>query len=115
MNGVFAAPPGQPAAQPAPTHTVNRWIMGEVARARLAVDEALDAYRFNEAAAVLYGFVWGKVCDWYVEFAKPLFDGAHADETRQTMRWVIEQSVTLLHPIMPQTKPYSTAAASLKR
>ncbi|WP_112873586.1 valine--tRNA ligase [Paracoccus endophyticus] len=105
MNGVFAAPAGQPAAQPAaqpaPTHTVNRWIMGEVARARLAVDEALGAYRFNEAAAVLYGFVWGKVCDWYVEFAKPLFDGAHADETRQTMRWVIEQSVTLLHPIMP--------------
>ncbi|MBV0891870.1 valine--tRNA ligase [Paracoccus sp. Z118] len=97
MNGVFAAPAGQPD----PQHTVNRWIMGEVARARLSVDEALGAYRFNEAANVLYAFVWGKVCDWYVEFAKPLFDGEHADETRQTMRWVIEQSVTLLHPIMP--------------
>ena len=97
MNGVFAAPQGQPA----PQHTVNRWIMGEVARARLAVDEALTGYRFNEAASVLYAFVWGKVCDWYVEFAKPLFDGDHADETRATMRWVIEQSVTLMHPIMP--------------
>ncbi len=98
MNGVFAAS-GQ--GMPAPTHTVNRWIMGEVARARMAVDDALGAYRFNEAANLLYAFVWGKVCDWYVEFAKPLFDGEHADETRATMAWVIDQSVTLLHPIMP--------------
>ncbi|HRO16008.1 MAG TPA: valine--tRNA ligase, partial [Paracoccus sp. (in: a-proteobacteria)] len=98
MNGVFAAPAQ---GMPQPAHTVNRWIMGEVARARLAVDEALGAYRFNEAANVLYAFVWGQVCDWYVEFAKPLFDGDHADETRATMRWVIEQSITLLHPIMP--------------
>ncbi|MFB2533149.1 valine--tRNA ligase [Paracoccus sp. p3-h83] len=99
MNGVFAGAPvtGVPEA----THTVNRWIIGEVARARLALDEALASYRFNDAAAGLYGFVWGKVCDWYVEFAKPLFDGEAADETRATMRWVLDQCFTLLHPIMP--------------
>ena len=97
MNGVFDAPAGQPA----PQHTVNRWIMGETARARLALDEALGAYRFNDAAQGLYAFVWGKLCDWYVEFAKPLFDGEHAAETRATMRWVIEQAITMLHPIMP--------------
>lgn len=98
MNGVFAAPR---AGTPTPRHTVNRWIMGETARARLAFDEALAAYRFNDAAQGLYAFVWGKLCDWYVEFAKPLFDGEHAEETRATMAWVIDQAVTLLHPVMP--------------
>ena len=99
MNGVFEGP--APAAIPAPAHTVNRWIIGETARVREAVDDALTNYRFNDAANALYAFVWGKVCDWYVEFAKPLFDGAHAAETRATMRWVLDQCYILLHPIMP--------------
>ena len=87
--------------KPDASHTVNRWIIGETARARMAVDEALNAYRFNDAANTLYAFVWGKVCDWYVEFSKPLMDGEHADETRQTMAWVLDQCYILLHPIMP--------------
>jgi valyl-tRNA synthetase len=90
-----------PLQKPDATHTVNRWIIGEVARARLAVDEALTAYRFNDAANTLYAFVWGKVCDWYVEFAKPLMDGDQAEETKATMAWVLDQCYTLLHPIMP--------------
>ncbi len=80
MNGVRGG-----GARPQPSHTVNRWIIGESARILMAVDEALAAYRFNDAATGLYAFVWGKVCDWYVEFAKPLFDGEHAEETRATM------------------------------
>jgi valyl-tRNA synthetase len=88
-------------ALPQPRHTVNRWIIGEVARIRIATDDALATYRFNDAANGLYAFVWGKVCDWYVEFAKPLFDGDHADETRATMGWVLDQCYLLLHPIMP--------------
>ncbi|WP_444454334.1 valine--tRNA ligase [Rhodobacter capsulatus] len=98
MNGVFEA---EVAGIPAPTQTVNRWIIGETAKVREVVDEAFAAYRFNDAANALYGFVWGKVCDWYVEFSKPLFDGEHAAETRATMRWVLDQCYTLLHPIMP--------------
>ena len=103
MNGVFE--PGvtalDPAALPADMHTVNRWIVGEVARARIAVDGALAAFRFDAAATALYEFVWGKVCDWYVEFSKPLMDADKAAETRATMRWVLEQCDILLHPIMP--------------
>ncbi|CAM5510111.1 valine--tRNA ligase [Frigidibacter albus] len=99
MNGVFTGPRGT--GIPAPTHTVNRWIIGETARVREAVDEALANYRFNDAAGALYAFVWGKVCDWYVEFAKPLFDGDLAEETRDTMAWVLDQCYTLCHPIMP--------------
>ncbi|MHA3978937.1 valine--tRNA ligase [Halovulum sp. GXIMD14794] len=84
------------------TQTANRWIVGETARAREAVDAALNAYRFNDAANVLYAHVWGKVCDWYVEFAKPLLaDEATAAETRATMAWAIDQCLILLHPIMP--------------
>jgi valyl-tRNA synthetase len=96
MNGVRGG-----GGLPQPRHTVNRWIIGEVARIRIATDDALATYRFNDAANGLYAFVWGKVCDWYVEFAKPLFDGDHADETRATMGWVLDQCYLLLHPIMP--------------
>jgi len=86
------------------TQTVNRWIVGEIARARVAHDAALDAYRFNDAANGLYATVWGQVCDWYLEFAKPLFasgDAAVIAETRATMAWVIDQCLILLHPTMP--------------
>ncbi|MDD8021671.1 MAG: valine--tRNA ligase [Paracoccaceae bacterium] len=99
MNGVFAAP--RASGVPQPSHTVNRWIIGETAKVLETVDAALAAYRFNDAAQALYGFVWGKVCDWYVEFAKPLFDGDEAAETRETMAWVLDQCYVLLHPIMP--------------
>ena len=96
MNGVRGGGP-----RPDPTNTVNRWIIGETARVLMATDAALAGYRFNDAAGGLYAFVWGKVCDWYVEFAKPLFDGADAEETRATMGWVLDQCYAMLHPIMP--------------
>ena len=103
MNGVFEAHGGSTAI-PTATQTVNKWIIGETARVREEVDAALEAYRFNDAANALYAFVWGKVCDWYVEFSKPLLmDGSEAEklETQQTMGWVLDQCLVLLHPIMP--------------
>ncbi|MEP3297968.1 MAG: valine--tRNA ligase, partial [Pseudoruegeria sp.] len=86
------------------TQTVNKWIIGETAKARIATDESLTAYRFNDAATGLYAYVWNKVCDWYVEFAKPLLndtDPMVVAETRATMAWVIDQCLVMLHPIMP--------------
>ncbi|ARO15153.1 valyl-tRNA synthetase [Ketogulonicigenium robustum] len=103
MNDVFAARPADGLA-PKATQTVNRWIIGETARVREEVDAALGAFRFDAAANALYAFVWGKVCDWYVEFSKPLLSGDDAaarDETRATMAWVLDQCLILLHPIMP--------------
>ena len=85
-------------------HTLNSWIIGEVAKTRIAVDEALESYRFNDAATTLYQFIWGTFCDWYVEFSKPLLSGEDpeiADETRATMAWAMDQFLTMLHPIMP--------------
>ena len=100
MNGVWEGHRTQ-SAPPEAQATVNRWIISETARVRETVDAALAEYRFNDAANALYAFVWGRVCDWYVEFAKPLFDGADAEETRATMGWVLDQCMILLHPMMP--------------
>ncbi|WP_194096289.1 valine--tRNA ligase [Marivivens aquimaris] len=100
MNGAVCGQTEIPTA----TATVNKWIIGETARVRETVDEALAAYRFNDAALALYAFVWGKVCDWYVEFSKPLIldgDDATKAETQKVMGWVIDQCLILLHPIMP--------------
>jgi len=102
MNGVFAAP--RSGNIPVAQATVNRWIIAECAHIRAEVDDALTAYRFNDAANALYAFVWGKVCDWYVEFSKPLLldgDAATQTETRTVMAWVLDQCLILLHPIMP--------------
>ena len=103
MNGVWEGHATQMTV-PSATATVNKWIIGETARVRAEVDAALEAYRFNDAANALYAFVWGKVCDWYVEFSKPLLmDGSDAQkaETRAVMAWVLDQCMILLHPIMP--------------
>ncbi|RUS60033.1 valine--tRNA ligase [Pseudorhodobacter sp. E13] len=99
MNGVWEG--HKTSAPPAAQARVNRWIISEAAKTRAEVDAALTDYKFNDAANALYAFVWGKVCDWYVEFAKPLFDGDEAEETRKTMAWVLDQCMILLHPIMP--------------
>ncbi len=103
MNGAFEAP-RTTLADLNPQQPVNRWIIGEVARTREAVDAALAAYRFNDAANTLYAFVWGRVCDWYLELSKPLLmDGTDAEkaETRRTLAWTLDQCLVLLHPIMP--------------
>ena len=99
MNGVFEV---DCSTRPEPTHAVNKWIIGEVGRVRETVDRALTDFRFNDAAQALYAFFWGKVCNWYNEFTKPLFQNDDMRlETQQTMGWVLDQSLMLLHPIMP--------------
>ena len=74
--------------------------MGEVAKTRVAVDEALEKFRFNDAASTLYAFTY-TYCDWYLEFSKPLFDTDKAEETRATMAWALDQLLIMMHPIMP--------------
>jgi len=84
--------------------TINRWMAGKVAEASARVADALDAYRFNDAAQGLYQLVWNVFCDWYLEFAKPIFQGtdeAAKAETRATAAWSLQQILKLLHPVMP--------------
>lgn len=86
------------------TETLNRWIVTEVRKVEAEVSDALDAYRFNDAAGAIYRFVWNNFCDWYLEFTKPVLtgdDGAAKDETRATTAWVIDEILKVLHPFMP--------------
>src|SRR6185503_11068666 len=83
---------------------LNRWIVGETARTAQAVTAALADCGFDEAASGLYRFVWNTFCDWYVELAKPVLNGADAAakaETQATAAWVLDQAYKLLHPVMP--------------
>ncbi|MGA2057181.1 MAG: valine--tRNA ligase [Bradyrhizobium sp.] len=84
--------------------TLNRWIVHETARATREVTEAIEAYRFNDAAGATYRFVWNVYCDWYLELAKPVLMGEEGDakaETRATVAWARDEILKLLHPFMP--------------
>ncbi|MDR3407564.1 MAG: valine--tRNA ligase [Methylovirgula sp.] len=84
--------------------TLNQWIIGEAAKTISEVTAAIEAYRFNDAANAAYRFVWNIFCDWYLELAKPLLQGADAAaraETQATTAFVLDQAVKLLHPFMP--------------
>ena len=69
------------------------------------VSDALDDYRFNEAAGALYQFVWHTFCDWYLEIIKPALYGDNGHEAQQTTRRVLERVLAdvliLLHPFTP--------------
>jgi valyl-tRNA synthetase len=84
--------------------TLNRWIAHETARATREVTEAIEAYRFNEAAGSIYRFVWNVYCDWYLELAKPVLmgeDSAAKSETLAMVAWARDEILKLLHPFMP--------------
>ena len=101
MNGC-ALPPGFDPTQA--KETLNRWIAHETARATREVTEAIEAYRFNDAASAIYRFVWNVYCDWYLELAKPVLlgeDGAAKSETRAMVAWARDEILKLLHPFMP--------------
>src|SRR5262249_49467639 len=84
--------------------TLNRWIAHETAKAVREITEAIEAYKFNDAAGAAYRFVWNIYCDWYLELAKPLLtgpDGAAKNETRAMVTWARDEILKLLHPFMP--------------
>jgi valyl-tRNA synthetase len=101
MNGCVTVPGFDPAGV---GETVNKWIVAETAQAVADVTAAIEALRFNDAAGAAYHFVWDVFCDWYLEFAKPLFNGQEEKakaESRATAAWARDQILKLLHPFMP--------------
>ena len=58
-------------ARTAQVALVDRWIFSRLARATAQVNDALEHFRFHEAAHVVYHFFWGDFCDWYIEWVKP--------------------------------------------
>jgi valyl-tRNA synthetase len=101
MNHCVTVPGFDPKAA---TETLNRWIAHETGKASREITEAIETYRFNEAASVAYRFVWNIFCDWYLELAKPVLQGADSpakDETRAMTAWVRDEILRLLHPFTP--------------
>ncbi len=84
--------------------TLNQWIIHEANECASAVTRELEAYRFNDAAGAIYRFTWNVFCDWYLELAKPVFQGddeAAKKETRAAGAFALGQILKLLHPFMP--------------
>jgi valyl-tRNA synthetase len=84
--------------------SLNQWIVSEVYKLTCSLNDALERFRFDEAASLLYHFIWGKFCDWYIEFSKPLLisEGTPKQkEIRATTAWVLDKIFHLLHPFMP--------------
>lgn len=101
MNGCARAEGFDPAQV---KNTLNRWIVGETARTAQAMTKALDACAFDDVATGLYRFIWNTYCDWYVELAKPILNGADEAakaETQATAAWALDVILKMLHPVMP--------------
>jgi len=80
----------------------DRWILSRLNAANRQVDAALEEYRFNDAALVLYHFTWHELCDWYLEVIKPALTGGEgAEASRAVLACVLERTLRLLHPIVP--------------
>ena len=87
-----------------PKTLADRWLFSRLARTADTVNDALEHYRFHEAAHVVYHFFWGDLCDWYIEWIKPSL--ADTDLEAAVTAWrnlfaVFETALRLLHPFMP--------------
>ncbi len=83
----------------------DRWILSRLRLAAENLRDALDQYRFNDAASTLYRFVWHEFCDWYLEVIKPtLYNEEDPDSRRSTLAVlgiVLKETLVLLHPFIP--------------
>ncbi len=82
----------------------DRWILAEFNQIIKTYREAMDTYRFDLAASILYEFTWNQFCDWYLELTKPVLNSGSDAElrgTRHTLIEVLEALLRLAHPIIP--------------
>src|SRR5882724_9682388 len=83
----------------------DRWILSRFNRVTQEVNDALQTYRFHEAANRIYDFFWGEFCDWYIELIKPRLMETASPETAklacENLAGLFEASLRLLHPVMP--------------
>jgi len=83
----------------------DRWILSRLQRVTAATADALDTYRFNDAASELYNFVWHEFCDWYLEAVKPALYGKKGEDQKEAALSVLWKSLhdilILLHSFMP--------------
>ncbi len=80
----------------------DRWILSQVSRAAVQVQDALAKFQFSRAATAARDFFWDSLCDWYLELVKPrVREDRRAAEARQVLAFALDESLRLLHPFMP--------------
>ncbi|MBI4381659.1 MAG: valine--tRNA ligase [candidate division NC10 bacterium] len=83
----------------------DRWLLSRLQALIGEVTEALEAYRFNDAASALYQFLWHEYCDWYLEIVKARLNSDARDEERRAgvalLLHGLDTALRLLHPFMP--------------
>jgi valyl-tRNA synthetase len=90
-------------AQPRPETVEDRWIISRLQNAKRAMSDHLKTFDFSHAALGLYDFVYGELCDWYLEMVKPrLYDeSADREAVSATLLHVLTETLELAHPIIP--------------
>ena len=85
-------------------YPLNIWILNEFVKMQSQLEKNLTEYRFNDAANIIYQFIWGTFCDWYIELIKPHLleeDDKYANEIRETCSFILDSVLISLHPFMP--------------
>ncbi|MDQ6803876.1 MAG: valine--tRNA ligase [Actinomycetota bacterium] len=78
----------------------DRWIISRLARAKAEVRGRIERYDFSHAALALYDFIYGELCDWYLELVKPRLRD-HDPDAQETLLHVLVETISLAHPIIP--------------
>ncbi|AOA01695.1 valine--tRNA ligase [Carnobacterium maltaromaticum] len=82
----------------------DRWILTRLNQTVEKVTDLFEKFEFGEAGRHLYNFIWDDFCDWYIEMSKGVLNGeneASKQTTRSILAYVLDQTLRLLHPIMP--------------
>ena len=83
---------------------INQWIYSEFENTTKHVNKHLKDFRFDEASKVIYNFVWGSYCDWYLEFLKPIFNSKDKKAKTESVffaSYMFMNMLKLLHPFIP--------------
>jgi valyl-tRNA synthetase len=83
-----------------PTRVEDRWILSRLERARRALADRIESYELAHAAHRLYDFVFGELCDWYLELVKPRLRSSDP-ELAGTLLYVLTETLVLAHPMIP--------------
>ena len=105
-EGQDCALPGSDGHEQLERSLADRWILSRLQKTKQAVTDAIEGYRFDQAAQAIYEFTWNEYCDWYLELCKPVLNNTEASEaakrgTRRTLVSVLESLLRLTHPVMP--------------
>jgi valyl-tRNA synthetase len=93
-------PESEARAAIAPTAIEDRWILSRLERARTEVAERIEHYDFSHAALAVYDFIYGELCDWYLELVKPRLRAREPD-LAPTLLHVLTETLALAHPLIP--------------